>query len=342
MRKKTTNRVYVRPQYYTDKVVSLVYHHHRNIDLRPMYHLVKKCMKAFDVERNPMAMVSTYYSSLALQTGLDVRVVRRTLDFLSEVGMLTNVTEGHRHTFILLGLTTYEGEQSSYIYIQERKERKKKEKSPCTPFEKKENKEKKEGPLALENCASARNPRCGERRVIEGSVARARDGSVEERRQCFIEDLRPYVGKYGAGMCNDFYNHWTELTKDKCTMRFEREEVWELEKRLIAWARHGMKFDAKGGKAKQAAPASSAWIDDATASEKRRLSEMLESVPPFAIELLKKHGLYANDMNASDIYLKILQRYHSFVLTDEEKQHFIRWKSEREKLQKMLEHVKQA
>ena len=337
MRKKTTNRVYVRPQYYTDKVLSLVYHHHRNIDLRPMYHLVKKCMKAFDVERNPMAMVSTYYSSLALQTGLDVRVVRRTLDFLTEVGMLTNVTEGHRHTFIMSGLTTYEGEESSYINIQESKESKKKEKSPCTPFDKKENKEKKEGPLALEKRASARKTRGGERREDGGSEARARDGSVEERRQRFIEDLRPYVGKYGAGMCNDFYNHWAELTKDKRTMRFEREEVWEMENRLIAWARHGMKFDAKGGKAKQAAPASSAWIDDATASEKRRLAEMLESVPSCALEMLKKRGLFENNMNAADI-LEMLKKLSTHnLLNDDENKQFIRWQAEREKLQKMYE-----
>lgn len=323
-----------------------------------------------------------------------MRRVKRTCAALEAYGLLINVTDGRKHTFVLNGLSTYEGDVLTGINIQETKESKKKASSPCTPITKKENKEKKEKPLALDLRTREAETRGGERGRCDGSMARAREdgnggktavhsggdkrgacvegnggktaahsggdagrkmkggsgsqasgkrqgtcvcGSVEERRQCFVEDLRPYVERYGKDMCNAFYNYWTELTQGGELMRFEALDVWTLENRLIAWARHGMKFDAKqGGKAKQAEIADSGWIDDAAASEQRRLKEWIETVPAWAIAEVKKHGLWDENKTAAGIYGMLEQLRVRKVLSVEALQLLERWKKARINVQKML------
>lgn len=72
--------------------------------------------------------------------------------------------------------------------------------------------------------------------------------SLEERKQAFCNQLRPYTAKYPAEMLNAFYNYWAERNPSGTKMRFELEKTWELTQRLAAWARHDF---PKSGSAKK-------------------------------------------------------------------------------------------
>lgn len=58
---------------------------------------------------------------------------------------------------------------------------------------------------------------------------------IEERKQDFADRLRPYLDKYGGQMLNDFYSYWTEMNPGGSKMRFEKEKVFEVGRRLATW-----------------------------------------------------------------------------------------------------------
>ena len=53
----------------------------------------------------------------------------------------------------------------------------------------------------------------------------------------FLEDLKLHKDYYSKDMLNAFYNYWTELNQSKTKMRFQLEKTFEINKRLVTWAR---------------------------------------------------------------------------------------------------------
>lgn len=59
--------------------------------------------------------------------------------------------------------------------------------------------------------------------------------TVEQRKQKFAQKLEPWKETYTREMLNDFYLYWTEKGEQDRKMRFEKEKVFEVERRLQYW-----------------------------------------------------------------------------------------------------------
>lgn len=66
---------------------------------------------------------------------------------------------------------------------------------------------------------------------------------ITERKEKFIEDLKPYIGVYGKDMLNDFFYYWSEPDTNKVKMKFEMQKTWDLNLRLIRWNKNN--FNSK-------------------------------------------------------------------------------------------------
>lgn len=64
------------------------------------------------------------------------------------------------------------------------------------------------------------------------------EDDLEERKRAFVEALRPYLSKYGKDMLNKFYLYWAQVSPSGRKMLFERQQVFELSKRLATWKRN--------------------------------------------------------------------------------------------------------
>lgn len=69
--------------------------------------------------------------------------------------------------------------------------------------------------------------------------------SLEERKQAFVETVRPFVDMYGKEMCSDFCKYWYEASRRK-KMRFELQKTWDIKMRLSTWSRNQKKFSIVG------------------------------------------------------------------------------------------------
>jgi hypothetical protein len=66
--------------------------------------------------------------------------------------------------------------------------------------------------------------------------------SLEEAKNEFIEELRPYIEIYGKDMCNSFGKYWLEKGKGKRKMRFQYEKTFDIKLRLSRWQKNHEKF----------------------------------------------------------------------------------------------------
>lgn len=66
------------------------------------------------------------------------------------------------------------------------------------------------------------------------------------RAQAFYDTLIPFVqsrgGAYPKEMIRAFYNYWTEPNRTFTKMRFEKEDTWEIGRRLSTWANRNNDF----------------------------------------------------------------------------------------------------
>jgi hypothetical protein len=58
-----------------------------------------------------------------------------------------------------------------------------------------------------------------------------------EKKLKFYNDCKPFLEKYPKDMLRRFYDYWTEMNKAGTKLRFEREPIFEICKRLVTWAR---------------------------------------------------------------------------------------------------------
>lgn len=64
---------------------------------------------------------------------------------------------------------------------------------------------------------------------------------LKQRRDDFIEELRPYVNIYGRELINNFFSYWSEPNRSNTKMRFELQPTWDLKLRLETWNRNNKK-----------------------------------------------------------------------------------------------------
>lgn len=63
-------------------------------------------------------------------------------------------------------------------------------------------------------------------------------GNAQERKKAFGQSLVPFCGTYSKEMIRSFYDYWSELDKSRTKMRFEKQNTWELSRRLKTWSRN--------------------------------------------------------------------------------------------------------
>lgn len=68
--------------------------------------------------------------------------------------------------------------------------------------------------------------------------AHSKQKTIEEKKQEFREALKPHLEKYGQEMLIDFFNYWTEETKDKKKLRWELQKTWNTAGRLATWKKN--------------------------------------------------------------------------------------------------------
>lgn len=77
---------------------------------------------------------------------------------------------------------------------------------------------------------------------------------LEQRREAFIESVRPYVEEMGKEEANRFVKYWMATSGKKGRlMAFEKEKSWNLKARISTWMRNKRKFSItnmlnKGGR----------------------------------------------------------------------------------------------
>ncbi len=59
--------------------------------------------------------------------------------------------------------------------------------------------------------------------------------SIEDRIKRFSSEANKYVDKYGKTMIEEFIKYWTEMNKNGRKMRFEKEKVFDISRRLARW-----------------------------------------------------------------------------------------------------------
>lgn len=66
--------------------------------------------------------------------------------------------------------------------------------------------------------------------------------TIEERKQSFLNSLKPYLVVYGKDMMNDFYMFWSETTLNNKKLKFELQKTFSIEHRLRTWKKNSVKF----------------------------------------------------------------------------------------------------
>jgi hypothetical protein len=62
---------------------------------------------------------------------------------------------------------------------------------------------------------------------------------VKEKQKEFAERIKPFIEDYGRDLCLEFYNYWSEANEKTGKLRWEKQDTFEIKKRLITWrSRH--------------------------------------------------------------------------------------------------------
>jgi hypothetical protein len=68
--------------------------------------------------------------------------------------------------------------------------------------------------------------------------------NIDSRKLEFKQTLIPFLEKYGKDMLNDFYLHWTQVSKNG-KLGFELEKTWSVEARLNTWSKRSFNNQQK-------------------------------------------------------------------------------------------------
>ena len=66
--------------------------------------------------------------------------------------------------------------------------------------------------------------------------------NLEIRTLAFKEKLVPFKNKYSIDLLKNFFQYWTEPNHSKTKMLFELQKTFDIERRLVTWARNDKTF----------------------------------------------------------------------------------------------------
>lgn len=69
---------------------------------------------------------------------------------------------------------------------------------------------------------------------------------IETRKQRFIESLRPYLEEYGRDTLNSFGKYWLEKRPKGRKFRFEKEDSFDINRRLKTWVKNQRNWSIVG------------------------------------------------------------------------------------------------
>jgi len=59
--------------------------------------------------------------------------------------------------------------------------------------------------------------------------------SVKDKQNQFAEKIKPYIEDFGRDLCLAFYNYWSEANEKTGKLKWEKQETFEIKKRLLNW-----------------------------------------------------------------------------------------------------------
>jgi hypothetical protein len=67
--------------------------------------------------------------------------------------------------------------------------------------------------------------------------------TIQERESDFVIDVSYYQNEYSQMDMQNFISYWTEIGDNQKKMRFEKEKVFDIKKRLERWKRNQKNFN---------------------------------------------------------------------------------------------------
>jgi len=67
--------------------------------------------------------------------------------------------------------------------------------------------------------------------------------TIQERESDFVVDVSYYQNEYSLMDMQNFISYWTEIGDNQKKMRFEKEKVFDIKKRLERWKRNQKNFN---------------------------------------------------------------------------------------------------
>lgn len=181
----------------------------------------------------------TSVATISEETKLSTQQVRTSLNRLKSTNEITSKTTNR---FTLVTVCKYE----SYQLYEEVEQQTKQQALQQTNNKQITNKQQQ-----LKNNKNIRNNkkesiltnvRIDEKATDAPVVATTTTDYMELRKEKFYQSLVPYVAKYGKDMVRAFYDYWTEKTYGGRKMRFEKQQAFEISKRLATWQKHDLSY----------------------------------------------------------------------------------------------------
>lgn len=181
----------------------------------------------------------TSVATISEETKLSTQQVRTSLNRLKSTNEITSKTTNR---FTLVTVCKYE----SYQLYEEAEQQTKQQALQQTNNKQITNKQQQ-----LKNNKNIRNNkkesiltnvRIDEKATDAPVVATTTTDDMELRKEKFYQSLVPYVAKYGKDMVRAFYDYWTEKTYGGRKMRFEKQQAFEISKRLATWQKHDLSY----------------------------------------------------------------------------------------------------
>lgn len=181
----------------------------------------------------------TSVATISEETKLSTQQVRTSLNRLKSTNEITSKTTNR---FTLVTVCKYE----SYQLFEETEQQAKQQALQQTNNKQITNKQQQ-----LKNNKNIRNNkkesiltnvRIDEKATDAPVVATSTTDDMELRKEKFYQSLVPYVAKYGKDMVRAFYDYWTEKTYGGRKMRFEKQQAFEISKRLATWQKHDLSY----------------------------------------------------------------------------------------------------
>lgn len=181
----------------------------------------------------------TSVATISEETKLSTQKVRTSLNRLKSTNEITSKTTNR---FTLVTVCKYE----SYQLYDEAEQQTKQQALQQTNNKQITNKQQQ-----LKNNKNIRNNkkesiltnvRIDEKATDAPVVATTTTDDMELRKEKFYQSLVPYVAKYGKDMVRAFYDYWTEKTYGGRKMRFEKQQAFEISKRLATWQKHDLSY----------------------------------------------------------------------------------------------------